>query len=422
MHSSPPAAASPDNSTEQKTTPLKAWLAVLSVALGAFVVVTSEFLPIGLLTHISSGLQVSDGMAGLMISIPGLVAAVAAPVITVAAGRFDRRTLVLSLMTLLIISNLTAALAPNFYVMLAARVLFGITLGGFWTIAVTLGGRLVPRGNMARATTLILAGISIATVAGVPAGTLLAGWSGWRAAFGAFALVAFLTGTAQWFLLPALPPPPAPGVRQLTALLGHKDARLGLLTVAFVIAGHFAAYTYVTPFLKQNAGLSPGYLSGLLLAYGLAGIAGNFLGGAAAARHLRATVNSVILLMAGAILLLPLLRHSQAGVAVLLTAWGLAFGAVPIALQLWVFKAAPEALEGGAALLVSTFQVFIALGSVVGGGIVDHWGTAAVMWSAGATSLAGIVIVALSRHSVKPIPAMRVPGEAAMETPEPCGS
>lgn len=390
MNASPP--------SEPAGSPAKSWLAVLSVALGAFVVVTSEFLPIGLLTNISNGLHVTDGVAGLMISIPGLIAAIAAPVLTVAAGKVDRRWLVLALMGLLVISNIMAALAPNFAVMLAARVLFGITLGGFWTIAVTLGGRLVPRESMARATTIILAGISIATVAGVPAGALVAGWMDWRAAFGVFAGVAMLVGMVQLFVLPPIPAPPAPGVRQLTQLLRHKDARLGLLTVAFVIAGHFAAYTYVTPFLKESGSLSPGYLSGLLLAYGIAGIVGNFAGGAAAARHLRATVNGVVALLAAAILLLPVLRHSQAGVAVLLTAWGLAFGAIPIALQLWVFKAAPEALEGGAALLVSTFQVFIALGSVVGGGIVDHWGTTSVMLSAGATALAGLFIVALSRH------------------------
>ncbi|MES2506113.1 MAG: MFS transporter [Verrucomicrobiota bacterium] len=389
--SSPGLAAAPRS-------PLQAWLAVLSVALGAFVIVTSEFLPIGLLTNIASGLHVSDGTAGLMISIPGMVAAIAAPVMTIAAGRVDRRILVLALIGLLIVSNVTAALAPNFAVMLLGRVMFGISLGGFWTIAVTLGGRLVPKESMARATTIILAGISIATVAGVPSGTLIASLVGWRVTFGVVAGVALLVGLVQLFVLPTLPAPPAPGIRQLTHLLRHSDARLGLLTVAFAIAGHFAAYTYVTPFLKENPDITPGFLSSLLLAYGVAGIVGNFVGGAAAARNLRSTVIVVIALLAGTILLLPFVHQSQVGVATLLIGWGLAFGAVPIALQLWVFKAAPEALEGGAALLVSTFQVFIALGSVLGGQVVDAFGTSAVMWGAGGTSLAALVVVVLSRR------------------------
>jgi predicted MFS family arabinose efflux permease len=134
---------------------LKSWLAVLSVALGAFVFVTSEFLPIGLLTQISAGLHVSDGTAGLMVTIPGLVATFAAPLMTVGAGRVDRRILMLGLTGLLVASNMTSALASNFAVMLAGRVMFGISVGGFWTIAVTLGSRLVPKPMMTRATTII---------------------------------------------------------------------------------------------------------------------------------------------------------------------------------------------------------------------------------------------------------------------------
>ena len=387
----------------------KSWLAVLSVALGAFVVVTSEFLPIGLLTHISDGLRVSPGTAGLMVTIPGLVAALAAPLITVTAGRFDRRTLVLALIGLLVLSNLLAAFAPNFAVMIAARVLFGITLGGFWTIAVTLGARLVPAASVARATTIIFAGISIATVIGVPSGTLIASLAGWRVAFAVLGGVALLIGVVQLFVLPSLPSPPTPGVRQLVGLLGHADARLGLLTIAFVIAGHFAAYTYVTPFLKNSPGISPDSLSALLLAFGVAGIVGNFAGGAFAARNLRLTLVTTLTLLAAAVMALPVFGQQLAGAAVLLVAWGLAFGAIPVVLQLWVFKAAPEALEGGAALLVSTFQIFIALGSVVGGRIVDTYGTSAVMVAGGIAVLAGIGSVTLSRHKASPGPAVPQP-------------
>jgi predicted MFS family arabinose efflux permease len=292
---------------KEHATPLKSWLAVLSISIGAFVVVTSEFLPIGLLTRIATGLHVADGTAGLMVTVPGAVAALTGPIMTIGAGRIDRRILVLALIALLVISDLIAALAPNFTIMLAARVLFGVSLGGFWTIAVTLGSRLVPKAMMARASTMITAGISIATVLGVPAGTFLAGFAGWRAAFAGIGGVALLAGVTQLFVLPRIPAPPSPGLRQLTHLLRHADARLGLLTIAFVIAGHFAAYTYVAPFLKEN-GVGSDLLSTLLLAYGVAGIVGNFAGGAAAARNLRSTVTAVVGLMAASIFLLPFAR------------------------------------------------------------------------------------------------------------------
>ncbi len=183
--------------------------------------------------------------------------------------------------------------------------------------------------------------------------------------------MALLTCLAQLFVLPRLAAPPAPGVRQLTHLLRHADARLGLLTIAFVIAGHFAAYTYVTPFLKENGSIAPGVLSSLLLAYGVAGIFGNFAGGAGVAWNQRLTTTAIIGLMAVSVLLLPLARGHEGLVALILVAWGLAFGGMPIALQLWVFKAAPEAMEGGRRAAGATFQIFIAFGSMLGGRVVD---------------------------------------------------
>ena len=396
---------SSDSATERS--PVQMWLAVVSVALGAFVMVTSEFLPIGLLTHIAAGLHVSDGTAGLMVTVPGLVAAVAAPVLMIAVGWLNRRTVVIALMGLLALTNLVGALAPNFGLMLVGRVLFGICLGGFWTIAITLGGRLVRAESMARATTIILSGISVGIVVGVPVGTVIANLAGWRTAFAIFSGIALLIGIAKFFVLPSLPPPPAPGLRQFTHLLRHADARWGLITVALMVAGHFGAYTYVTPFLKENAAVTPAFLSGLLLAYGAAGIVSNLVGGALAARYLRATMAGIIVLLAGSILLLPFFHQSLPALTTLIIVWGLAFGALPIAVQLWVFKAAPEALEGGSALLVSTFQIFIALGSVLGGRIVDHSGTSVVMWVGGATVLSALSIVMFSRHtpSANPGPA-----------------
>ncbi|NUP03047.1 MAG: MFS transporter, partial [Nonomuraea sp.] len=120
------------------------WAAVLAVAVGTFTVVTSEMVPVGLLTPIGGTLGVSDGTAGLMVSLPGLVAAVSAPVLAVATRRLDRRIPLLALAALLALANLAAALAPNFPVMLAARVLTGVSIGGFWAFAAGLGPRLVP--------------------------------------------------------------------------------------------------------------------------------------------------------------------------------------------------------------------------------------------------------------------------------------
>ncbi len=151
-----------------------AWLAVGSIAVGTFAMVSTEFMPIGLLTDIARGLDVSDGTAGLMVTMPGVLAAFAGPALIVASGKLDRRTVLIALTTLLIASNLLAAFAPNFVTMLVARLMLGLCVGGFWTFAPAAATQLVPHASQARAMSIVLAGVSAATVLGVPAGSSLA--------------------------------------------------------------------------------------------------------------------------------------------------------------------------------------------------------------------------------------------------------
>src|SRR5882757_10433739 len=173
------------NHVEREPAGNRGWLAVFSVALSATVFCITEFLPVGLLRYISQGLSVSEGTAGVMVTAPGLLAAVAAPVLTVAVGSFDRRRVLQALGLLLIASNLIAMLASNFPILIVARILFGIGIGGFWAIGAGLGARLVTEQHVGRATSIIFAGVSLGMLIGGPAGALIGDLIGWRAAFGA---------------------------------------------------------------------------------------------------------------------------------------------------------------------------------------------------------------------------------------------
>ncbi|MEV4254267.1 MFS transporter, partial [Spirillospora sp. NPDC049652] len=167
----------------ERTRQRSRWRAVGAVALGTFLLVTAEQLPIGLLTSVGSALSVSEGTAGLMVTVPSLVAAVAAPLVPVLVGGMDRRLLLLGLMALMTVANVASALAPDFAVLVASRVLVGVAIGGFWAIASGLAVRLVAPASVPRATAIIFGGVGAANVFGVPLGTLLGGFSGWRIAF-----------------------------------------------------------------------------------------------------------------------------------------------------------------------------------------------------------------------------------------------
>ncbi len=363
---------------------LKSWFALLSVAIGAFALVTSEFLPVGLLSNIAADLQISVGTAGLMVTAPGVLAAFAAPLVTVGVGKIDRRYILWALTLLMIISNLIATFSSNFTVLLIGRLLLGIGIGGFWSIAVALSGRLAPPGvAMGRASAVIFTGVTLATVLGVPLGAWIGNLFGWRAAFAITGALGTLVLIGQLLMLPRLPTTTAVKIRDLPVLFQHKYARVGLLGIVLLVLAHFTTYTYVTPFLRDNGGFDGTVISSLLFVFGVAGVLGNVIAGWATSRNIRKSFMAVVTLMGLAMVLFPLFGTTLSGAVLTIALWGLAFGAMPTCANMWMFAAVPEAMEGGAAMLVSTFQVGIAIGSLLGGGVADHFNIPAVMWIGG---------------------------------------
>jgi len=322
-----------------------------------------------------------------------VLAAFAGPGLIVASGRLDRRTVLIALTTLLIASNLLAAFAPNFATMLVARLMLGLCVGGFWTFAPAAATQLVPDASKARAMSLVLAGVSAATVLGVPAGSFLGTLFGWRASFAVTGALAAVVLLVQLWLLPAIPPVRAIGARDLLTPLTRRMAQVGLLAVLFFIAGHFAAYTYLKPLLQQVFGLAPNSVSTLLLVYGAVGFIGTFIGGSLVARSVRGTTLLAALMLATALLLSTVIGSGFVAGAVVVFIWGVAFGLIPVALTGWMMEAVPDAPEAGQALLVSGFQVAIASGALIGGVTVDNYGISSAMVLSGVLVLIAALIV-----------------------------
>ncbi|PZF30891.1 MFS transporter [Curtobacterium sp. MCPF17_051] len=385
----------------------RGWLSVTSVALGSFVLVLSEFLPIGLLPAIADDLDVGIGTAGLMVVATGLVGAVAAPVVTVLTSRLDRRVVLVSLTVLLVVADGLAAIAPSFWVLLIARMLLGVGIGGFWAIGAGIAGRLVRPELTIRATSLITAGVSVATVVSLPLGTLVSSLASWRLGFvigGALGLVALVL---QLAMLPKIPAQQRVRFATLGSLLRVPRARVGLIAAAFVFAAQFAAYTYIAPYLQQLVGVGPDTVTIALLVFGVAGIVGNFAAGFTLDRSVLGTIGASKFVLAAAVVLLPLLAHSVVGVFVLLVVWGLVWGALPLGMQTWMSTASPAGSETGLALFVTTIQLAIAAGSVLGGAAVSSFGLAADFWLAGGVAVVGaVVLVAMGLRKSSAVPAV----------------
>lgn len=365
-----PAEIAPPVSSEKAN-----WPAIASLALGVFGLVTAEFLPASLLTAMAADLGVSEGAAGQTVTATALIGAIAAPSLPLLTRRFDRRLVMLSLSMLLVLSNVLALTAGSLFGLIVSRVLLGIALGGFWSMAGALAMRLVPENLFARAMSFILTGVSLATVCAAPIGAWMGDQWGWHSPFVAAAVLSVLTLAAQIFTLPSLPPRDNPNLRVLGELLARPPVRVALLSVLLIISGHFAGFTYVRPLMENIAHLSVSAVSAVLLGYGIGGFFGNLVGGRIAERSERFAIVAGGGLIAALAVSLLFNGSSAVVTAIAVVLWGFAFGAFPVGFQTWIVRAAPDQAEGAGGLLVAAFQVAIASGAIGGGLLVDHVGS-----------------------------------------------
>ncbi|WP_129669142.1 MFS transporter [Phytoactinopolyspora endophytica] len=376
--------------------PLVGWLAVVTVMMGIFAIVTTEILPIGVLTAVGASFRISDGVAGLMMTMPGVLAAIAAPTVTVATARLDRRLMLCLLMLVLTLANILAAVATAYWVMMISRVLVGFVIGAFWSIGAGLGARLVRPERAGLATAVIFSAVPLGSVLGVPAGTLIGNIADWRAAFVALAIVSAAVFVSLIVFVPPLPPVRVTRLSVLRGMLRSTAVRVGLAATFLIVLAHFGTYTYVTPFLETVTGIAPGGITVCLLIYGAAGVAGNFVAGALVSRNLRVVFGASACLLAGATLLLPVLGRSVPGAVVLLVVWGTAYGAVPVCSQSWFAASAPHAPEAATVVFTASFQATIAVGALVGGVVVDATSPSVVMVLGGTVAILMVATVCLA--------------------------
>src|SRR4051812_8232057 len=250
------------------------WSAVGAMALCVALLIAAEFMPVSLLTPISKDLGASVGMAGQAISISGLFAVVTSLLIATVAARFDRRHVLIGLTGVMLLSLVLIALAPNFAVLMVARALLGVVIGGFWSLATATVMRLVPERSVPKALGVVYMGNAVATAFAAPIGSYLGGVIGWRGVFWGLVPITLANLAWQWVALPAMPPQAANPVGKLFGLLRRRNVAFGMLGTMLTFGGAFAAFTYFRPFLETRTGTSVPQLSLLLLCLGVAGFAG----------------------------------------------------------------------------------------------------------------------------------------------------
>jgi predicted MFS family arabinose efflux permease len=365
------------------------WPAIISLSLGVFGLVTAEFLPVSLLTPISADLGVSVGAAGQSMTMTAIVAAFAGPGIVIGTRRFDRRYVLLSLTFALILSSLLSAFANSLTALYAARILLGVGLGGFWAMSVALAMRLAPSKILPRAMAVIMTGVSVATVCAAPLGAWIGATFGWRYAFFVAAAIGAVTFIVQLLTVPSLPSSGDASIRTLVAVLRRPVIRVGLTT-------HFASFTYIRPFLENVPQFGIDSISGILLAFGIGGFFGNLLGGFMSERSTRMSLAIAAAGLSMATIVLFVFGSVPIVAIVATVIWGVAFGAVPVSAQSFTTRAAGDEAESAGALMLTTFQIAISSGAVLGGVLVDLQGAAGSLLFSAVAAIAGATLIATS--------------------------
>ncbi|WP_269713290.1 MFS transporter [Caulobacter sp. NIBR2454] len=388
--------------TDTTVKPAAAWGAVLSMALCVAMLIASEFMPVSLLTPMAEGLGATQGQTGQAISISGLFAVVASLLITTAAGRLNRKWVLVAMTALMLLSLVLVAAAPNFAVLMIGRALLGICIGGFWALATAVIMRLVPKDDVPRALALMYGGQAIAAAFAAPVGSYLGDLFGWREVF--WALTPIVAVNLIWHVvaLPSLPAGQRQDVRTMFSLLKRPYFLIGLIASMLSWGSAFTMFTYLRPFLERVTGANVTVLSVLLLVLGCAGFVGTWASG----RFLKGDVARLLrlpaLLMGGCTLGLLFLGGSPFAAGVLLALWGAMNTAMSVIWMTWMSQNADDAPEAAGSLMVAAVQASILLGAVAGGWLLDGFSIRATFIGSAVLAGAALVLIGNGRRLLKP--------------------
>jgi DHA1 family inner membrane transport protein len=344
-------------------------LPLLALFLAAFAVGTTEFIIAGLLPEIASDLGVSIATAGLLISGYAAGVAIGGPIVAIATTRFERRATLLGLMAVFLAGNALCALSPSYAWLLAARVFIACTHGALLGIAAVMATTLVPENRQARAISMVLSGLTVSNIIGLPLGTAIGNAFGWRMTFWAIAALGVASAVGMAALLPreARSDAPKPGIMSEIAVLGRLEEYLSLLMFVAAAVAYVGLFSYVAPLLLESADLPEGALPWVLSFLGVGAFVGIIAGGRLADWKLMPSVIVILAVQVAMFCVLPFLVHNAVVATIAMFVWsatGVSLVATP--LQARALKSARASPNLASTLISSAFNVGIAAGAGIG--------------------------------------------------------
>ncbi|WP_341964136.1 MFS transporter [Pseudomonas sp. RC10] len=344
---------------------------LIALSIGAFGIGVTEFAPMGMLPGIAADLGVSIPTAGLLVSAYALGVLIGAPLMTLTTGKIPRRALLIGLMAIFTLGNLMSALATNYESLLIARVVTSLNHGAFFGIGSIVAASVVALEKRAGAVAAMFMGLTIATIGGVPLASWFGEMLGWRTAFWGIAGLGFVAMISLWFALPNLPLPKSDGVMAEVRVLLRGSVLSALALTVIGSGAMFTVFTYIAPILQSETHASTGFITAMLVLFGVGLTLGNVWGGKAADRSVDRTLIVSLVVLIVVLLAFSVLMRWPLPTALAILVWGAASFALVPPLQMRVMEAAKDAPNLASAVNIGAFNFGNAIGAVLGGAVIN---------------------------------------------------
>jgi MFS transporter, DHA1 family, inner membrane transport protein len=373
---------------------------LFALAIGAFGIGVTEFAPMGLLPVIAGDLHVSIPVAGLLVTAYAIGVMLGVPLMTLTTGRVPRKTLLIVLMGIFTLGNLLAALSGSYAMLLVARLVTSLNHGAFFGVGSVVAANMVPENKRASAVATMFMGLTLANVGGVPLAAWVGGVAGWRTAFWGITVLGLVAMTALYLALPKIAEMEAADMRAELKVLGRPAVLVALAVTVLGSGAMFAVFTYIAPILRDQTHVSSGFVTAMLVLYGVGLTVGNWLGGRYADRSIDGTLIVVLAALTGLLLAFAVTMRWPIPAALSIFAWGVATFALVPPLQMRVMATAADAPNLASSMNIGAFNLGNALGAAIGGAVIAAGvGYPAVSIAGAMVAGAALVLVVLAQQT-----------------------
>lgn len=351
-----------------------AYFRVFALAFAAFIFNTTEFVPVALLSDIAQGFDMPVSQTGLMITVYAWIVSLMSLPLMLVTAKLERRSLLLKLFVLFVLSHALSVFAWNYWVLLVSRVGVAFSHSVFWAITASLSMRVAPKGKQTQALGMIAMGSALAMVLGLPLGRIVGQWLGWRATFGVIGISALLVLLILAKLLPHLPSKNAGSLSSLP-LLAKRPLLISVYTVtALMVSAHFTAYSYIEPFVKNISGMSDNTATLILLVFGLAGFVASFLFGRIYRFFPAKFITLSLIIITLSLFCLLMFSQNIILIFILIFFWGVGIAAMSLGLQMRMLQLSPDATDVATAIFSGIYNIGIGGGALIGNQVMQHFG------------------------------------------------